>query len=768
MLGLASLACGRGATGTEGGRAAASGESSARVRSVIDPSRPTLRLVHREGDPHGVVAAAVFTTGGSRGALLLGHLIAHRLDQTGRWLPDAQIHGIGFIVAAEVDTAEDAARLLDALRAILVAPVTPGEIQASGLAARLRDAGRAASGPSLTRGCRAEFGAEGTAGLRAERPPTTSEVEELRSASVRSGRIGLAALGRPALLDRIAEQHQAKWPKGGPPAESWPAEDQIAVRQSGGLFELQVATRLLDQTRALAAGRALRRADHPAFVRLRALDRHLEIGPVNVALRPLGACLSLTIVRAEAPPPTADTTAAAALVLEQEVHRALRDASLEDPSSFALLAPESAVDAASLAAWTAVLVPGASAATRTLVEVVAPQSMQLTTADFAASLQTKAAAWKNRRIPVVSRTEGGQPESWLLLGSPCGTAPEPGNEAGLRALAMRAAARAFDGALSVRLEPWALATATGILAHAAPLRHETPEQLGERLARAAVQAMTLGEIDGATVAAARSEQLADLGQDPGRDWIIRALSGDRPSTLDPRGLEREVAVLSTLDVQRARHALSREPLRGAYLASARASEAVAASAELSHLLAPERSDVLPCPVAGAAAAEPGSWTVTSVDSLVQPGAFVGVPVEATPSVGFALEFLLSRDGGYLERGLYGGGMAEAARAQFLPGAFGGALILEVRAKKEDVDRALAQARGILAALAQGVPSADAKLAQAEEARRRAQAGRSPRGRVVELWLGGLPPAPGEADLRALAEQLGPDRHRIVKVDVRAQ
>ena len=768
-LGLLSLACGRSATGATGDPAAQDPSSAARVRSLVDPTRPTLRLVHREGDPHGALAAAVFTQGGSRGALLLGQLVAHRLALLGHWLPSAQIHGIGFVVAAEVDSGEDGAALLEGLRTVLLEPVTPAEIASLSLALRKRQAAGPGARPSLTGSCRAEFGAEGAAGLAAERAPSAAELETLRQASVRSGRIGLAALGHPALLERIADGHRAKWPRGGPPPESWPTEDQIAVRQSAGVFELQLATRLLDQGRALAAGRALRRPDHPAFIRLHALDRQLIAGPISVALRPLGACLSLTVLRQDALPPTADTIAAAALVLEQEVARALRDAPLEDPATLALLSPESAIEAASLAAWTAVSAAAADAAPRTSIEVVAPETLALTTADFSSQLHATEAAWSKRSIPMVTRTEEGQPESWLLLGSPCGTAPEAGNEAGLRALAVRSAAHAFDGAQSVRIEPWALTTATGVLAHAAPLRDETPEQLAERLARAAVQALVLAEIDGAMVAAARSEQLAELGTDPGRDWIVRTLSGEKPSALDPRGLEREVAVLSALDVQRVRHVLSREPLRAAYLASARSSEAKAARAELSQLLAPERGDVLPCPSGtGATAAPPGSWTVTSVDALVKPGAFVGVPVRASSAAGYALEFLLNRSGGYLERGLLSAGIAEAGRAQFLPGAFGDALVLEVHAPPKDLDRALAQARGLLASLGRGVPEADARLAQGQWAERYAAAGRTPRGRVVDLWLGEASPSPAAADLRALAEQLGADQHRVVKVDVRAQ
>jgi len=724
-------------------------------------------LIHREGDPHGALAAAVFTSGGSRGALLLAELSSHRLRAAGHAPSDIQVHGIGFVLAFEVRRPADGALLLDALRQALIEPVSPGEIAAAHLPSRLRAAADVAQSPSLTAACAAEFGAEGTRGLAVERAPTAAELEQIRRASVRSGRIGLSVLGPPALLDEVAEHHRGKWPEGHAPSEVWPAEDQVAVRTSTGLFELEVALRVPDQARALGAGQALMREDHPVFSRIMALDPELSPGPVSVALRPRGACLSLGLVREGPLAPTIDTLAAATLVIEQELLRAL-EARPDDPSVSALLAPEDALEAASLAAWTAVSAPSVDATAVTVVEAVVPETTHLRTTELAGLLRATEAAWNKREIPLSSRGEYGQPESWLLLASPCGTGPEAEQDAGLRALALESAARAFDGAFSVSLEPWVETTAMGLLAHAVPEPSETPAELARRLARASVHALSLASLDGRAIAAARSAELGVIGSDPGLDRLIRSLSGERPSTLDARGLEREVAVLSTLDVNRARYALSREPLRAAYLASTADSEPTFARAELGRLLAPHRTDVLPCPAEGPELEGPGAWTLSSVDAHVAPGAFVGVPVATSLTSGYALEFLLNREGGYLDRGLMASGLAQTARARFLPGVFGAALLVEVRAPKPDRDRALAQVRGILAALRAGVPKADVELARSEDARRRALAERGPRGRIVELWLGELPPPPTEANLRALGAQLGAEQHRVVRVDVRAE
>jgi len=766
-LALLVAACG-GKKPAHAGRDASDVDGSSRVRSVVDPGRPTLRLVHREGDPKGALAVAVFTKGGSRGALLLGELVQHRLKAARAGQPELQVHGIGFVIASEVKNGDEARSFLAALHTALLTPVRKAEVAAAGLGLALQAAAKPLGAPSLIGSCAGEFGAEGAAHIAAPRAPTGVELEDLRQGSARAGRIGLSALGAPALLDTVADAHQAKWPKGGPPTEPWPSEDQIAVRQSGGVLELRVAARVLDQPRAMAAGRALGQADHPLPLRLQSLDRALELGPISVTLRPAGACVALTVFRAGELPASAETLATAALVVEQELLRALGDAPLADPTALALWTPEDAVDAASLAAWTAVITPAPSAATRTLLELLAPETLTLDTARLDALLESTSAALAQRKIPMVSRSESGQPESWLLLGSPCGTGPEPPGEAGLRALSIESATRAFDGHGGVRLEPWIEARSMGIVAHAAPLPDELPEQLGERLARAAVRALVLGAIDGTTIASARAEQLAALGSDPGRDLILRALSGDRPSALDPRGLEREVAALSTLDVDRARQALAREPLRGAYLASLRAAEAASAQAELARLLAPARADVLPCPEGRTPPGAPGFWSVSSVDPEVPSGAFVGAPVVTSAPTGHALEFLLNRPGGYLDHGLLAPGLADAARARYLPGVFGGALIVEVRAPAAELDRAVAQTRGLLASLAAGVPAADARLAREEEMALRALTERSPRGRLVELWLGRLPPPPVEADLRTLAAQLSEPKHRVVRVDVRAQ
>ena len=737
------------------------------MRSVVDPARPTLRLVHREGDPRGVVAAAVFTTGGSRGALLLGHLIRSRLARAGKWVPELAVHGIGFVVTAEATSPQDAAALLRALHAALIAPAEPGEVATAGLARALAVAQAPLAGPSLIGACGAEFGAEGAAPFAAERAPTAKELEELRATSVRSLRIGLSALGAPPLLDAVRKAHDGRWPKGEAPSDPWPAEDQIALRPSAGVLELRVAARVVDRGVALRAGRSLQDPEHPVFSRLAALDPSFDPGPVSVALRPNGACVALTVVHSGATTPAPSTLAAATLVLEQELLRSLHDAPLEDASGLGTLSPESASAAASLAAWTAVSAPSKAAPPVTLVEVVAPRSGGLETASLSRLLGEAHTAFERRQLPLVSRSESGQPESWLLVGTPCGTAPEPPHEAGLRTLALESAARAWNGRNGVQIEPWIEARALGLLAHGHRNEGESPEQLGERLARGAALALAFGKIDGTTVASARSRLLLALGSDPGHDFMMRALSGDRPSSLDPRGLEREVAAFGALDVERARAALTREPLRVAYLASAHKAEAAAAQAEISRLLAPHRSDVLPCPRATLAPSAPGAWSITSVDSSVNSSGFVGVPVKTSAPTGFALEFLLNREGGYLDRALEEPGLADGAHAQFLPGSFGGALVLTVHAREADLDRAIAQARGLLESLSKGLPAADARLARQEEASLREAARRNPRGRVVELWLGSLPPPPLEADLRALAAQLGPAAHRVVKVQVRA-
>lgn len=733
----------------------------------MDPHRPTLRLVHREGDPHGVVAAAVFTTGGSRGALLLGHLVQSRLKRAGSWTPQLAVHGIGFVVSAEVKSPSDAAALLQGIRAALVSPVEPGDVATAGLARVLRTAQAPLSGPSLMAACGAEFGAEGADAFAGSRAPTASAVEEVRAASVGAGRVGLSAVGTPALLDAVTKAHDERWPEGGPPDDPWPAQDQVAVRKSAGILELRLAARVADRGRALSAGRALKSPDHPVFQRLDALDPAFDPGPVSVVLRPSGACVSLSVVHAASTSPAPSTLATATLVLEQELLRTLRDAGREEPSGLGPGAPESAPAAASLAAWTAVSTPAPKRPPVTLVEVVAPRTEELDTNALAKLLRETGVALGRREVPLVARGERGQPESWLLLGTPCGTTPEPLHEAGLRALALASAARSWNGKDGVSIEPWIEARAVGLLVHGARRPDESPQQFGERLARAAALALAFGTIDGTTVASARSGQLLQLGSDPGHDFLMRALSGDRPSSLDPRGLESEVAAFSTLDVERARAALTREPLRAAYLASAHEDEADAAGDELSRLLAPHRSDVLPCPRSALSPSPPGSWTITSVDAGVRPSAFVGVPVKASAPAGFALAFLLNREGGYLDHALQQPGLADGARAEFLPGSFGSALVLKVQAREEDLDRAVAQARGLLESLSRGLPAADARLARQEAAALREAARHNPRGRIVELWLGSLPPPPVEADLRALGAELGPSTHRVVKVRVRA-
>src|SRR5690606_2990121 len=207
---------------------------------------------------------------------------------------------------------------------------------------------------------------------------------------------------------------------------------------------------------------------------------------------------------------------------------------------------------------------------------------------FRQVVATTGSALLERELDFVSRSEGGQAESWLLVASPCGTLAEQADESGLRALTVASLARGLSGKSRVSLEPWITTNAIGLLAHAPPLRGETPDHHAARIARVLGQALAGPPLDGRDVAAVRSEHLALIGRGPGEDLMLRVLAGEVPSFLSPLGLEADLATMSVADVQRMRAALLREPLRAAFIASGTRSQAEAAQAALSAWLAPHR------------------------------------------------------------------------------------------------------------------------------------------------------------------------------------
>lgn len=735
------------------------------VQHVDSPDRPHLTLVRRAGDPRGAVAVAVFPPGGTRSSLALLALLELRLEQKGYGKLELSPHGLGLIVASEVESPEEGAGFIDAVREALLTSVEEGDASLARAGELLRTARARAGEESAYEECLGSFNAEGVEPLKKELD--RDELNRVRSEAANGSRVGFAALGDGALLDAIAKAHDDTWPSGDPIADPWPSEDVIRVLPNPQGQELRLAVRVEDGERALAAAHALARPEHPLHARLHALGGHFVARPSQVTLRPASACLGVILeqgseTRAAALP----QITRAALVAQEELGETLRAVRPEDETTLALLAPESALEAVALAAWTSVRATSSAESTRRVLELRAPPTDKTrpTVATLERSLRDTSTIWEKQQLEFLSASEPGQSEAWLLVASRCGSRVEPVEEAGLRALTVRSLAADFSGVDGVILEPWITAEGIGLLAHAPRLRGENGVRHGSRLARAVARAFAGDPLDGRDVARMRALQLDQLGDNPGRALIHSIVSAGRASALEPLGTSASLETSSTADVERTRATLIEEPLRISFLGNSGPNQVEATQRSLSAWLAPFRESPLACKEEELHPVQPGTWTLETVEPEIRPGTFLGVFHPAPREYGQALAYLLNRPGGYLDQSLTAPGLIATAEARWLGGEGVGGLVITLAGESEQLPTAEHQARALLARLAQGeLTEEDAEQARAAQVERDERGRASPRGRVVELWQGKTQRPVSRAALSEFLRGFAAERHLIVRV-----
>lgn len=744
-----------------------------RVELVQAPDRPTLQLVRRSGDPAGAVSVAIFPPSGSRGVVLLSALLSQRLAAKGHSNAVFEGHALGLVVAQEVATADEAKKWVEDVHAALTAPVEAADLEGLDEAVFLQAAAVRASAPSPFGLCTGELGAEGAESLEVRFLPSQlekrlDELERTRAESVVSPRIGLAGLGEPSLLKAVAVAHESTWPQGEPLDDSWSGEDHFAVVPSEGARELRLALRLSDSEAALAGARALRSREHSLHARLAALSPGYQVTDVQVTLRPAGACVGVSVVfDSRMKPPSSERVAEAAVLVGDEVEATLRRALPEDETTLALLAPQGAIEAAGLAAWTAVRSGTTGAKWSRVAEYRAPRAEAISPAQLMGSIKEVRASWEAREVERFEREEFGQSELWILAASPCGVRPEPEDDAGLRALTVSSLAQEFDGRRGVSLMPWVDAQGVGLVAHAPPRRGESPERHAERVARALAGALAGESLDGRAVALARSRQLERTGSDPGRALLLDVLGAGRPSMVQPWGHDRTVATFSSADLERTRGDLVKEPLRLAMLLNSTTAQGPAAGRAFSQWLASARANLEACPELKAEPAAAGSWTLQTIEEEVFHGAYLGVWAPAPAPVGHAVSYLLNRPGGWLDRALLRPALVSTAEAEYLGGSEFGALAIRLGADEAQLPDAIHQSRAILKEVAEsGVSQEEFSLAQAELLRQEARVTRTPAGRLVQLWLQQGKVALSREELDAFVRQLGPKEHRVITIKQR--
>lgn len=722
---------------------------------------PTLQTISREGDPRSAVSLAVHART-SREALGLLGLVRARLTQ--RPPSFVTINSHGFTLTELVQDAVGATAFFRAVQAALTTPVRANDAAIANVERRFQKERSRPQSASPVDACLSRLGSDTPdwSSLGAD------ELEGVRS-SLGASHIGLAALGHPKVLQAARQAQEWGWPTGDalePEAElatSW------VVRDAPGRV-LRVALQTPRIPAALGAARAFESPEHALRARLEPLSGSFRYQSAEVTLTPQSACLGVTLVQQEgAGRASPETLARIVSATQEELSLALDLTASGEDLALSILSPSNPVDAVTLAAWTATSAPLRSGEIW-LGEANLPQSDGLAPADLEKAL-SKLSSLPRAAISVERRIERGQPESWVLLASPCGVGAEPGTEAGFRAATLEAIALEFSGKDGVALEPWYGEAGTGLMAHTARLRAESPRNHALRLTRRLAMALYGPELDGREVARARAQLIRAVGDDPARELALSVLGGEHPSLLDARGSAEALGRFSTLDAQRIRAELAAEPLRAAFLDNSEVDQSAAVREGLDSWFASTRAEPSPCSVAQVTPAKPGIWHLESVSEPLAPGRYVAIPSPGSPEAGLAIEFLLGRSGGFLERALIGAPFAANFDVAYLGGERVGGFVIRLNGEPAALDPALQQVRAVLDDLSvRGIPATEVALASAAFERGELERAENPRNRVIDSWLKRGPKSPKSA---LSSEKLSPHiaalrgaAHRVITLDVK--
>jgi len=750
------------------------GSTGARVERRELDRHPPINLVARLGDPLPALAFASVHDNGSVGSVALSALLLARL----------QAHGLTDIVSIPNDTGIELAALssdaapqafIAEISAALATPIAEHddalaliEQHLAALGSR-RFAGRAEASVAS---CSGELGLPAGAALPDVRSAAgRAQLEKYRRFAYSTRASAFAAVGSSAFLDAAydALSKTADWPTGDAPEDDWPSADAIGVDAAEGTRHLSVALRLADADATLAALPALTENDAPLSARLRTFFPGFRVERVAFHARPRGACLRVDVLEPaeQSGVPANDASRATQLVTEELRAALLAHAQSARVLDENIIEPSDPRQAAARAAYRALVARLEPGAPRRLVALTAPASEQANFSVFPKLLMEAESHPPRAPLEVRQKSEPGQGEVWLLVGSPCGTLGESNEDAGQTALALTLAAQ--DPSNGVALEPWLTADAVGLLAHAPRNAGEGAQQQAERVARALARALTARDASGNGLASAQNQLFGELGGEPrpGYARLLDALSPDHSAWLEPRGTWAALAQANRDSVGARGRDLLRGPLRIAVLGNQDDAQAAAAAHAFESWLAPFRDDPRRCQATAEHAARTGEISITTPTATSHEVAYVGVPLPsrlkyAREAEAFAV--LLNAPGGPLARALVAANLNASARARVIGGERAAALVLEIHAAEEDARAVTLEVRRAWERLAASPLSAeDLAVVQRESDARALAASLDPRRRIVDLWRGSTEAKLSASGLRAFQASLSPTAEVVVYV-----
>jgi hypothetical protein len=452
--------------------AACGGNAASGVRSPkhgIDlrtaDGRPPVVVVERDGDPRGAVAFAVSTDGiapnrGAAPAVALGAVVEARL--LARGARDVRVVASfgGYRVRALVTDDADAASFAIGVRAALLTPI---DAAATAIAteklealARLPIADVALADAARCMGDVVSLPDSGA-------PLAAGEIEAWRGGAHGLGRVAIGTTGGDSLARAVATAIASgdAWPIAAPSTISPAADGHTSVYDAGrviapGSARATIVMRTGAARRAVAAAEELGDAEGPLASRLRGLDAPAVVRSVVATAQARGGCVATVIDLAprDLSVDASGRIATAVALARQEIAVEVGEIASDAPTAAAIAARAGDPrDAAERAAWWSLSRDGPEGVTAISIAVGVAASRDAEPTDSAAvraeqiksDLDRATVAWQAPVVEAKSRVERGQGELWLLVGSPCGTASEGDEDAGLGSLVVLATAHHARG-----------------------------------------------------------------------------------------------------------------------------------------------------------------------------------------------------------------------------------------------------------------------------------------------------------------------------------
>jgi hypothetical protein len=742
-------------------------QTGAQLSSRRVEKRPSLAVVEREGDPAGAVSLALAVAGGCLPTASLGALVGARLS-TARVAAhvDAQPGGLSItILLPDAETARLSLRELDrALRA----PVSPQESRDPTLfalaAPLLEELSRFEGVWSPREDCR-ETATGGPAGVESRLGRYRAVAETTRRATMVRERAHFGLAGPHEIVSKATETLLSlpEWPGGERTDESLIARNQFVHQASSNdQTRASLLWTTVSYPQALSAAESLRHPSSALAGQLRTLPGHYRVESAAGIPLPVGGLLQVELggtTSDEASEPSEQRRMLT--ILLDESRRRL--ATPLEPNLLArnVLSQTDPRDTARLAAWSLLSADAPTPSNRVVVTLTT--SAEASSVGGLATVVDENAIRSPSHLEQVVRLERGQGGLWALLGSVCGTLDETRANAGATAIVLQTLASRYSGTDSVELEAWTSPEGVGLLAHAqAGANDRSDLELAHRIGNVLGMVMATGVISHADSLRSRDDLLSLLGQGPRPAlWLaLDALSPGRPGSLVSNGTFESLSHVQPSTLEQRRLHLLRHPLRLAVLANTRVEQASTVNAAIGRWIAVHTEPNSTCPAVvpdsprstvlrlEGARPDPSDAQITITVELHDLGA-------TDTTLASWVAWLVTREGGWLERALVDASLAGRVEGALVGGAARRGLVLLVGSTPDNADATVRQAQGLFRHLASSytIGQSEYLLAKKWFDKEQTERGLSPRHRLVTAWSNQSHPA-APPTLTELQQYLG--------------